>query len=323
MVCTFKMTTPAACIAIGVLLGGSMGAAQQQYQAPASDTAAQQQYQAILKDNYAVADHQNACFAAATQSPEFTPVLKHAGKKPLPEQFADSSVATDGEIGLLSRLYLKFESCWQQKVDTYSRLSPTMVPIVVAHQRKIDDNFRDLITKKQTWGVFLRRNEELEIAAKRNMDEEAGRILGSLQKAHQAELAEREARDEIELQLSEGGKILSIPLIINNTLHVSFVLDTGATAVLIPADMILTLMRTGALSENDFLGTVTYFLADGSTRRARQFLIREIQVGKHTVRNVTAIEGEPGADGLLGQSFLSKLPSWTLDNKRHVLVMAH
>jgi clan AA aspartic protease (TIGR02281 family) len=155
----------------------------------------------------------------------------------------------------------------------------------------------------------------LDIAFQDAMGNEAHRIHVTLQQANQT-------KDEIDLQLSNGGKTLSVPVIINNTLNVSFVLDTGATAVQIPAEMILSLMRTGALSENDFLGTVPYFLADGSKRLARQFLIREIQVGKHIVRNVTGIEGEPGSDALLGQSFLSKLPSWTLDNKRHVLVMA-
>ena len=280
-----------------------------------------QQFQAILSDNYAIADRENACFVAATQSPEFAPILKHAGKKPLSEQFADSSVATDDEIGLLSRLYLKFESCWQQKVNGYSRLSPTMVPIVVANQRKIDDNFRDLILKKQTWGAFLRRNEELEIAAKREMDKEAGRILASLQQAHQAELGERQAKDEIPLQ-SDDGRIFSVAVIINKAINIPCVLDSGASSVQLPVEVIQELMRAGVLSDNDFIGMRSYTLADGSSRRSALYRIREIQVGKHIVRNLTAIEGSPGSDALLGQSFLAKLPSWTLDNKRHVLVLA-
>jgi predicted aspartyl protease len=117
----------------------------------------------------------------------------------------------------------------------------------------------------------------LDIALHAAMANEAHRIHVTLQQANQT-------KDEIELQLSDGGKTLSVPVIINNTPNVSFVLDTGATTVQIPTEMILTLMRAGGLSENDFLGTVQYFLADGSRRLSRQFRIREIQVGKHIVR---------------------------------------
>ena len=37
--------------------------------------------------------------------------------------------------------------------------------------------------------------------------------------------------------------------------------------------------------------------------------------------NVTASIGRPGSPPLLGQSFLSKFASWTLDNERNVLVL--
>jgi hypothetical protein len=57
--------------------------------------------------------------------------------------------------------------------------------------------------------------------------------------------------------------------------------------------------------------------------RSPRFNIREMRVGEHVVRNVVASVGPAvTSDALLGQSFLSKLPSWTLDNKRHVLILA-
>ena len=53
--------------------------------------------------------------------------------------------------------------------------------------------------------------------------------------------------------------------------------------------------------------------------RVQQFVLREVQVGTHIVKDVVAnvvpIEGDP----LLGQSFLSRLPSWSIDNNLHVL----
>jgi hypothetical protein len=49
--------------------------------------------------------------------------------------------------------------------------------------------------------------------------------------------------------------------------------------------------------------------------------LHEVKVGDHVVRNVIAnvvpIKGDP----LLGQSFLSELQAWAIDNDRHVLIL--
>jgi predicted aspartyl protease len=64
-------------------------------------------------------------------------------------------------------------------------------------------------------------------------------------------------------------------------------------------------------------------LANGSEEVSDRVIIREVQVGEHAVRNVTAsispFQGEP----LLGQSFLSKFGAVTLDYKRLVLILSH
>ena len=57
-------------------------------------------------------------------------------------------------------------------------------------------------------------------------------------------------------------------------------------------------------------------------RERSVFVIREVKVGQHTVRNVTAIVNPPASDLLLGQSFLSKFGKVTLDYNRLVLVLA-
>jgi clan AA aspartic protease (TIGR02281 family) len=128
-------------------------------------------------------------------------------------------------------------------------------------------------------------------------------------------------RNEVHLQLQNG--VFAVPVVINRVVSIPFVLDSGATEVQLPAEVVFTLLRTGTLSEGGFIGASTYVLADGSTLRSPRFRIREMQVGEHVVRNVAASVGPAvSSDALLGQSFLSKLPSWTLDNKRHVLILA-
>lgn len=80
-------------------------------------------------------------------------------------------------------------------------------------------------------------------------------------------------------------------------------------------------MRGGTISKEDFIGNQTYTLADGSTLQSYEFRLHEIKIGDYTVQNVTATVGPTAGNPLLGQSFLSRFGTWTLDNNRHMLVL--
>ena len=128
------------------------------------------------------------------------------------------------------------------------------------------------------------------------------------------------AAETIQLKKHAGGGYL-IPGRINDAVTVTFVLDTGASDVSIPENVARELEQAGKLDRGDFLGTRTYVLADGSKVPSRRVLLREVTVGGQTVSNVTASISRSGSPPLLGQSFLSKFASWTLDNERAVLVL--
>jgi predicted aspartyl protease len=125
-----------------------------------------------------------------------------------------------------------------------------------------------------------------------------------------------------EVQIEKLGDTYHVPVRINDTITLPFLLDTGASDMVIPADVALTLIRAGALTSGDFIGKSRYRLADGSEAVSDVVSLREVQVGEHSVRNVTAsvssLQGEP----LLGQSFLSKFGTVTLDYRRLVLILA-
>jgi predicted aspartyl protease len=91
--------------------------------------------------------------------------------------------------------------------------------------------------------------------------------------------------------------------------------------VSIPADVVSTLMRTGTIQESDFVGKKTYRLADGSSVPSVTFLIRSLKVGNHLLENVTGSVASAQADLLLGQSFLRRFNSWSIDNKRQMLLL--
>jgi clan AA aspartic protease (TIGR02281 family) len=125
-----------------------------------------------------------------------------------------------------------------------------------------------------------------------------------------------------EVKIEKRGNTYRVPVRINQTITLPFLLDTGATDLVIPADVALTLIRAGALTSSDFIGKSHYSLANGSEEVGDRVIIREVQVGGYAVRNVTASISPPQGEPLLGQSFLSKFGAVTLDYKRLVLVLS-
>jgi clan AA aspartic protease (TIGR02281 family) len=103
--------------------------------------------------------------------------------------------------------------------------------------------------------------------------------------------------------------------------NVDFTIDSGATDVTVPADVVSTLIRTGSITKDDFLGERQYQLADGSMVPSPIFLIRSLKVGDKVVENVRASVASPKGSLLLGQSFLSRFNSWSVDNNQRLLFL--
>src|SRR5262249_2323957 len=68
----------------------------------------------------------------------------------------------------------------------------------------------------------------------------------------------------------EGGTFI-VPVLVNKTITLNFVVDSGAAVVSIPSDVVLTLVRSGTLQRTDFIGRETYTLADGSKMPSATF----------------------------------------------------
>ena len=82
-----------------------------------------------------------------------------------------------------------------------------------------------------------------------------------------------------EVPLKRRGNEYTVPVVINETITLPFVLDTGATVLVIPKDVAYRLLREGALSTGDFIGKTSYALATGSVVTADQINIREAEGG--------------------------------------------
>jgi len=125
----------------------------------------------------------------------------------------------------------------------------------------------------------------------------------------------------LEIALEEEGGVLVVPVLINGALTLEFVIDSGASDVSVPADVVMTLVRTGTLQDADFIGARTFRLADGSTVPSQTFRIRSLTVGGIGIANVTGSIAPVEGALLLGQSFLSRFKSWSINNTKHILVL--
>ncbi len=127
------------------------------------------------------------------------------------------------------------------------------------------------------------------------------------------------APEEVHLEKKAG--VLTVPVTVNGRERLNFVIDSGASDVIIPRDVADALLRTGTLTTSDITGKRTYALADGSKSEGITFRFRSLQVGSIVAENVPAsISPANGGALLLGQSFLERF-TWSIDNGRQVLIL--
>jgi uncharacterized protein len=89
-----------------------------------------------------------------------------------------------------------------------------------------------------------------------------------------------------EIALRNNGGVYVVPVRINDAITLDFIVDSGASDVLIPADVAMTLSRTGTIAPGDFIGDQEYRLGDGSTLKSERFILRELKVGSRVLQNV-------------------------------------
>jgi len=128
--------------------------------------------------------------------------------------------------------------------------------------------------------------------------------------------------EEVQIKLKFRNGVYLIPVKLNNTLSMDFILDLGASDVSISPDIFLVLYRAGTIEESDFIGSQTYQFADGSTAKSSVFNIKSILLGDKEIRNVRAsINNSLSAPLLLGQSALKKLSGYRIDNYQKLLII--
>ena len=127
--------------------------------------------------------------------------------------------------------------------------------------------------------------------------------------------------NKIIVQFKNDGGVFVVPVEINSAITLDFIIDSGASDVSVPADVVSTLIRTHTIQASDFVGKQTYVLADGSEAPSTIFIIRSLKIGSHLIENVRGRIAPAKGNLLLGQSFLQNFKSWSIDNTRHALIL--
>ena len=124
-----------------------------------------------------------------------------------------------------------------------------------------------------------------------------------------------------EILMVEKNGVFTVPVKINGVLELQFIVDSGTAEVQIPADVILTLTRTGTIAPADFVSEPTEQATDQSAMPSKRLIIHRLELADHRIENVPATVGPPQGRLILGQAALKRLPAWAIDNEQHVLMI--
>jgi len=147
-----------------------------------------------------------------------------------------------------------------------------------------------------------------------NVTWEAAKLTGSAVKG-----AVHIAQGKQTVRLKRVGNSLLTAAIINKKAHVSLMIDTGASNVMLSKRTALKLGYNLATSRR-----VQAKLANGQTVAGRIIILKELRVGGARATNIPAIvlEQESGGnyDGLLGMSFLNQF-IFQIDSVKNELIL--
>jgi len=137
-----------------------------------------------------------ACVAAIYNQPDLEPL-----RRDLPLNVQNASLAQLANTNFVSaeqeRLILanhpKYQACRQQVIDELSPTMPSVAAIFLKGQVDTDNRIVALLQKKLRWGEFLQQWRQAGLERLAEMEAEGRRMMASLQQAHEAELARRQA----------------------------------------------------------------------------------------------------------------------------------
>jgi predicted aspartyl protease len=101
-----------------------------------------------------------------------------------------------------------------------------------------------------------------------------------------------------------------------------WLLDTGASELLITKEMEDLLKKENILLQENYLGTEEFEMANGQVEPCRRYRVNNVRIGKFYLDNIIVSVSEKAKRLLVGRSLLNKFSHWTLDNRTKTLVLS-
>lgn len=171
--------------------------------------------------------------------------------------------------------------------------------------------------------AHIRRDEDLD-----NIHDlpEFTTLMQEFEKKYEESLAEDAAANDtvstgeiVEIPFSKESGVCKVNCAING-LPLYFIFDTGASDVSLSQVEANFMMKNEYLSSKDVSGKQYYQTATGDISEGTVIMLREVDFGGITLRNVKAsVVKNQKAPLLLGQSVLSRLGSIEIDNEKKVI----
>jgi predicted aspartyl protease len=125
------------------------------------------------------------------------------------------------------------------------------------------------------------------------------------------------------VEMKKIDKVYHVRVSINDSLYFDAIVDSGASDLVIPNDIVRTLMRAEFIKQSDFIGSRTTRVADGREIPSQEFRVRSLRLGDTVIGDVVASTVSENAKSiLLGQSVLSRFKTVTIDNERSALLLS-
>lgn len=123
------------------------------------------------------------------------------------------------------------------------------------------------------------------------------------------------------IKMTKKDGVYEVPCTING-LNLSFILDTGASNVVISLTEALFMLKNGHLKESDILEVEKYRIANGQITEGAKMVIRELRIGELEIQNVEAtIIKNTNAPLLFGVSALKRLGSIEIDYDKETITI--
>lgn len=126
--------------------------------------------------------------------------------------------------------------------------------------------------------------------------------------------------DKTIVKMRKADGVYHVPCKINGT-EMEFIFDTGASDIMMSLTEALFLKKQGKLTDDDFIGTKQYQIADGSIHEGAVVVLHKVQIGDWELNDVQAsIVDNMEAPLLLGQSVLAKFGKISIDYNKNEII---